>query len=366
MSEVKRTPLYDEHIKLNARMVDFAGWSMPVQYEQGLRYEHDSVRNHVGLFDVSHMGEIRVKGENALKTVEHLTSNYVEGLTKGKAQYSLLCNKNGGVVDDLIVYCIEPGTDYLLCVNASNREKDFNWVFENNLGAEISDEGNFWGQIAVQGPNAYELVERIFKNFKSSDLKNFEFLPTTYNSVQCIIAKTGYTGEKGFELFVDKKEAAKLWSELLDKGKDLNVTPVGLGARDTLRTEMKYSLYGHEIDDTTFPHEAALSWVVKAGKKDFIGKEPILEAKEKGYTKKLVGFKLIGRGIARQSYLLFSPDNQEIGVVTSGTMSPTLNEAIGIGFIKPEFAKIGSEFNVQIRGKLVSAVVVETPFVKPS
>ncbi len=363
MSSDNKTALYQEHLSLGGKMVSFAGWSMPVEYPSGLRVEHANVRSKVGLFDVSHMGEFRVQGPEALKTVEHLTTNFVAGLEKNQAQYSLLCNEQGGVVDDLIVYCLEEGTDYLLCVNASNRHKDFEWVVKNNLGAEISDISDLWSQIAVQGPNAYELVEKVYPGFQSSSLKNFELLQTSFEGSSCIIAKTGYTGEAGFEIFIENEKAVQLWQALLEKGQGLGVLPIGLGARDSLRTEMKYSLYGHEIDDTTLPHEAGLNWVVKATKKDFIGKAAILEAKELGFSKKLVGFKMKGRGIPRQSYLLFSFDNQEIGWVTSGTMSPTLNEAIGIAYIKPEFAPVGSEFNVQIRGKNIAAEVVKTPFV---
>lgn len=362
----QKTPLYQAHIELGGKMVDFAGWMMPVNYQQTLKEEHVNVRSNVGLFDVSHMGEIRIKGSEALRTVENLTTNYVGGLFDGEAQYSLMCNEQGGVVDDLIVYCVKKNEDYLLCVNASNTEKDFEWIYDHNLGAEIINESDSWAQIAVQGPKAYELVEKVIPGFRSDKLASFCFLDTQYAGEQCMIAKTGYTGEKGFEIFVDKKVGQDLWYDLLAKGKNLGVLPIGLGARDTLRTEMKYSLYGHEITDETFPHEAGLNWVVKADKKDFIGKNAILLAKEQGYRHKLVGFKLKGRGIPRQSYLLFSGDDQEIGWVTSGTLSPSLNESIGIGYIKPEFAKIGSIFNVQIRGKFIPAEVVKTPFVKPN
>jgi len=362
----QKTPLYDSHIELGGKMVDFAGWMMPVTYQNTLKEEHKNVRENVGLFDVSHMGEIRLKGDDALRTVEHLTTNDVASLSEGEAQYSLMCNEKGGVVDDLIVYCLKKNADYLLCVNASNTEKDFNWVFKNNLGAEVVNESDRWAQIAVQGPKAYELVERVFSGFKASQLDSFHFLNTSYRYENCLIAKTGYTGEKGFEIFIEKKEGLDLWNDLLETGKSLGALPIGLGARDTLRTEMKYSLYGNEINDQTYPHEAGLNWVVKANKKDFIGKDAILLAKEQGYQHKLVGFKLKERGIPRSSYLLFSKDDQEIGWVTSGTLSPSLNESIGIGYIKPDFAKTGTEFNVQIRGKLVSAEVVKTPFVNPN
>lgn len=363
MSEIKKTPLCEEHIKLGARMVDFAGWYMPVQYI-GLREEHNNVRANVGLFDVSHMGEIRIKGPNALATVEWLTTNDVAKLNNNEAQYSLLPNDQGGLVDDLIVYCIEKNQDYLLCVNASNKDKDLAWILKNNKGADITDESSYWAQIAVQGPKAFALIEKVFgKNYQTQ--KAFTFEQTTFKNFKSIVALTGYTGEMGAEIFIEANGAVALWQALLEHGKDFGVSAIGLGARDTLRTEMKYSLYGHEIDDTTNPYSAGLGWVIKPAKKDFIGKPIILAEKEKGLTQQLVGFKMIDKGIPRQGYTLFSFDNKEIGKVTSGTLSPTLDESIGIAFLNNEFAALGSEIMVDIRGRKVKAQVVKTPFVNP-
>ncbi len=361
MSNPKATPLKDEHVRAGAKMVDFAGWYMPVEYK-GLRHEHAVVREKVGLFDVSHMGEIRLKGPKALASVEWLTTNEVAKLQAGQAQYTLLPNDQGGVVDDLIVYCVTPGTDYLLCVNASNTDKDHAWIVKNNRGAEIVNESSMWGQIAVQGPKAMELVAKVFADVELPPV--FEFRSAKFNGGDVMIARTGYTGEDGVEVFVPAARTAQLWVKLLEVGAPLGVEPIGLGARDTLRTEMKYPLYGHELNDTTNPYSAGLGWVVKSNKKDFIGRAPILAQKEKGLKHKLIGFKMRERGIPRQGYKLFSKDGKESGITTSGTLSPTLNDNIGIGYLDTELAVEGSEFNVEIRGRMVAAVVVKTPFVE--
>lgn len=358
---LKKTPLVTEHEKLNARMVDFAGWWMPVQYK-GLREEHDAVRKNVGLFDVSHMGEVRVKGPKALATLQWLTTNDVAKLQDGDAHYSLLPNNEGGLVDDIIVYCLKREEDYLVCVNASNKDKDFAWMVKNNKGADITDESDRWGQIAIQGPKALELCDRVL-GFKVSEMKSFNIKAGQFKGHQILVATTGYTGEKGCEVFVDASGAAALWSELLSKGQDLGVQAIGLGARDTLRTEMKYSLYGHEIDDVSNPFEAGLGWVVKPQAKDFIGKAPMMAVKEKGLRHKLVGFTMLEKGIPRQGYSLFSFDNREIGKVTSGTHSPTLDAPIGIGFVETALATEGTEILVDIRGRKVKAKVCATPFI---
>jgi aminomethyltransferase len=359
---MKSTPLRQEHEKLNAKMVDFAGWYMPVEYS-GLRGEHDCVRKNVGLFDVSHMGEIRVQGPKALETLQFLTTNDVAKLNPGEAQYSLYPNAQGGIVDDLIVYCIEKNQEYLLCVNASNVDKDFEFMTKNNRGAEIVNESADWGQIAVQGPKAIELTARLLSN-EVKNIAAFSFLPMKYKNSEVLVARTGYTGEDGFEIFVPKDLTVTMWQELLEKGKDLGVLPIGLGARDTLRTEMKYSLYGHEIDDESNPYEAGLGWVVKPGQKDFLGKDKIEAYKAQGLKRKLIGFKSLERGIPRQGYSLFSFDKKEIGKVTSGTMSPSLNEPIGIGYVDLNFSKEGQEIFIDIRGRMVKAKIVATPFVK--
>jgi aminomethyltransferase len=358
----KRTPLASEHERLGARMVDFAGWWMPVQY-RGLREEHSAVRTNVGLFDVSHMGEIRVTGPKALETVQWTTTNDVSKLAAGEAHYSLFPNESGGIVDDLIVYCVKPNEEYLLCVNASNADKDFAYLQKNNRGAVIRNESVDWGQIAVQGPKALTLLDRLFHS-EPSKMKAFTHREFSWNGVKVIVARTGYTGEDGAEVFVPQSKTVALWNELLEKGKDLGCEPIGLGARDTLRTEMKYTLYGNEIDDTTNPYEAGLGWVTKPLAKDFLGKAPIVAAKEKGLTRKLIGFELTERGIPRHGYALKSPAGEVIGVCTSGTMSPTSGASIGIGYVTMPFAADGAEIAVDIRGKNVKAKVRPTPFVE--
>lgn len=362
MSTPQQTPLCSEHIRLGAKMVDFAGWYMPVEYV-GLRKEHVNTRENVGLFDVSHMGEIRVRGPKSLETLQWLTTNDVSKLAQGQAHYSLLPNENGGLVDDIIVYCLKPGEDYLVCVNASNTDKDFAWMVKHNRGAEITNESKNWGQIAVQGPKAMALLERVF-SAEVRGIKPFHCQWVEFQGAKCLFARTGYTGEDGAEVFVPAEQTEALWNSLMAKGADLNVMPVGLGARDTLRTEMKYSLYGHEIDDESNPYAAGLGWVVKPDAKDFIGKGAMLEQKAKGLKRKLVGFVMTERGIPRAGYSLFSFDNQEIGKVTSGTVSPSLNDNIGIAYVDLVHSEIGTVFNVDIRGRKVQARVVKTPFVE--
>lgn len=334
---------------------------MPVQY-RGLREEHTNVRQNVGLFDVSHMGEIRFRGPKALESLQWLTTNDVAKLGKNQAHYSLLPNDQGGLVDDIIVYCLEPNADYLVCVNAANTDKDFAWMQKHNRGADLTNESDKWGQIAIQGPKALELCDRVF-GAKISEMKPFHVHPGEFKGHQILIATTGYTGERGCEVFIEAAGTVTLWTELLRQGEDLGVMPIGLGARDTLRTEKKFSLYGHEIDDTTNPYEAGLGWVIKPAAKDFLGKGPILAAKEQGLRRKLVGFEMLDKGIPRQGYPLFSLENQEIGQVTSGTHSPSLDAPIGIAFIEASQAVDGTEFFVDIRGRKVKARVRPTPFV---
>lgn len=361
-ASVQSTVLRATHEAAGARMVEFAGWWMPVQYE-GLKEEHLAVRSNVGLFDVSHMGEIRVRGPKALESLQWMTTNDVSVLQAGQAQYSLFPNENGGIVDDLFIYCVKPGEDYLLCVNASNADKDFAYVQKNNRGADVTNESSQWSQIAVQGPKAIELLNRVVSPEVAALPRNAhkEF---AFRSGQVILARTGYTGEDGAEIFVRNDQAVALWTDLMERGADLGVKPIGLGARDTLRTEMKYSLYGNEIDDQTNAYEAGLGWVVKPAKKDFLGKAAMVAAKEAGLKRKLIGFTLSERGIARHGYAIQSFDNKEIGRVTSGTLSPSLNVSIGIGYVDIAFAEVGKEFQVDIRGRGARAVVVPTPFVK--
>lgn len=360
MSESLKTPLYNEHVKLNARMVDFAGWNMPIQYTN-LKDEHNSTRNHIGLFDVSHMGEIRVKGPKALETLQWLTTNDVSKLSDGQAQYGLLPNDQGGLVDDLFIYCLKKDFDYLVCVNASNKDKDYAWMKKNNQGADITDESAQWGQIAIQGPKALELCDSVF-GFPVSQMNRNEIKESDFSGFKVMIATTGYTGEKGCEVFVEAEGTAKLWQTLM--AHPLKPVPVGLGARDVLRTEMKYSLYGHEIDDTTNPYEAGLGWAIKPVAKDFMSKSTIVAAKEKGLQRKLIGFKMIDRGIPRQNYQIKTSAGETIGITTSGTHSITLDEPIGIAYVDSKFSSEGSEIFVDIRGKLTKAKVVKTPFVQ--
>ncbi len=360
-SSLRSTPVKSAHIRLGAKMVPFAGWEMPVQY-QGLREEHLKVRSDIGLFDVSHMGEIRLKGENALKTVQWLTTNDASRLETGRAQYTLFLNENGGVVDDLIVYCLKKNEDYLLCVNAANTDKDWEFVKKHNQGAIIENESLKWGQIAIQGPKAMTLLERFFPG--ASGVENFAVKEFRWKGVNCILARTGYTGEDGAEVFVPWDSTAELWEELLKKGEDLGVSPIGLGARDTLRTEMKYPLYGHELSDEMNPYSAGLGWVIKPDAKDFIGKASLLEGKKKALETKLIGFVMKDKGIARAGYSIVDAEGRSLGVVTSGTPSPSTAENIGIGYVPKSLSEVGSEIFVEIRGRKVKAQVVKTPFVE--
>lgn len=341
-------------------MVDFAGWIMPIQYE-GLKEEHSFTRNHAGLFDVSHMGEIRVKGPKALESLQWLTTNDVSNLENGQAQYSLLPNDQGGLVDDIFIYCLDKNSDYLVCVNASNKDKDFAWMTKHNTGADITDESARWGQIAIQGPEALKLCDEVFAPVKVSEMPRHQIKKSKFKNFDIMIATTGYTGEKGCEVFVEAAGTSALWNALLNS--KTKAKAIGLGARDTLRTEMKFSLYGHEIDDNSNPYEASLGWAMKPAAKDFMGKSIILKAKEQGLKRKLIGFKMLERGIPRQGYEIKKQTGEKIGSVTSGTHSPTLDEPIGIAYVEPSFATEGSQFFVDIRGKLVKAQVVKTPFV---
>ena len=361
MSEdVRKTPIYESHVEQGGKMVPFAGWEMPVQYK-GIRDEHNHVRTKVGLFDVSHMGEIRVRGRESLATLQWLTTNDVSKLEKGQAQYSLFPNEQGGIVDDLIVYCMEPGEDYLLCVNAANTAKDFKYLSENNKGAIIENESDQWGQIAIQGPEAIDAIETV-TGMKFSGCPSFEFREWNWDGQTCYVARTGYTGEDGAEIFVPWDKANDLWKLFFEKCP--NAEPIGLGARDTLRTEMRYPLYGQDIVDNTIPYSAGLGWVVKPAKGDFLGKTEMLEAKEKGLKRKLVGLLITGKGIARPGYKVFSVDSEEIGEVTSGTLSPSLNQAIAVAYVDKPIAEIGTKLLVQMRNKMIEAEIVKTPFYK--
>jgi aminomethyltransferase len=357
---MKTTALTEKHVSLGAKMVPFAGYNMPVSYS-GLNDEHHAVRNSVGVFDVSHMGEFILKGPHALDLIQKVTSNDASVLTDGKAQYSCLPNEQGGIVDDLIVYRIDAQT-YMLVVNASNIEKDWNWIRKHDTWnvemKNISDETSL---LAVQGPNALKALQKLC-SVDLASIPYYSFVKGEFNGIKnVVISNTGYTGAGGFELYFANEHAEKMWDDIFAAGKEFGIKPVGLGARDTLRLEMAFCLYGNDIDDTTSPIEAGLGWITKFTK-DFTSR-PILEKqKSEGVSRKLVGFEMTERGIPRHDYQVADSNGRIIGKVTSGTQSPTLNKAIGMGYVETPFAKAGTEIFVVIRDKAIKAQVVKTPF----
>ena len=360
---LQRTPLYEAHKAAGAKIVPFAGWEMPVQYE-GVIAEHKTVRTHAGVFDVSHMGEFEVEGRDATAWLDRLLSNEVSKVAVGQAQYNVMLYENGTIVDDLIVYK-RAAEKWLVIVNAGNIAKDFAWM-QRHAGAfgladvRLSDRSAEWALLAVQGPKAAEILQSMTE-LKLGEIATYRFAEGSIAGIPGILARTGYTGEDGFELAVPSGDAPRLWKALLEKG----VKPVGLGARDTLRLEMKYALYGNDIDETTNPLEAGLGWVVKLSKPAFVGKEALDAAKAKGLSRKLVGFDMIDRQIPRHGYPLLAPGTKApIGVVTSGTQSPSLDRPIGVGYVDLAHAAIGTEIAVEIRGEARRAKVVETPFYK--
>ena len=357
---MRKTALTSTHIDLGAKMVEFAGYYMPLQYE-GLGIEHETVRNAVGVFDVSHMGEFLISGPNALELIQKVSSNDATKLEIGKAQYSCLPNDKGGIVDDLIIYKIKE-EQYLLVVNASNMEKDWDWISSHNsMGAEMKDLSMDYSLLAIQGPKAVEAMQSLTEvNLSEIKFYNFEVAPFA-GIENVIISATGYTGSGGFEIYCKNSEAKQVWDKVLEAGTDFGIKPIGLAARDTLRLEKGYCLYGNDINDTTSPLEAGLGWVTKFTK-DFINADNLKAQKEAGVTRKLVGFEMIERGIPRHDYPILDADGNEIGIVTSGTMSPSLSKGIGMGYVPTELSKPDSEIMVQIRNKQVKAKVVKMPF----
>jgi aminomethyltransferase len=354
-----RTPLYEAHLEAGARMVEFAGWDMPVQYK-GVLEEHAAVREGVGIFDVSHMGEVTIDGPRALERAQRLVTNDLSKCQDGQAQYSALCNERGGVIDDIIVYRFSPSRLFI-CVNASGREKDFEWMKAHaSEGARVEQHSDDWAQIAIQGPKAPALVDALCEP-RVLDLRYYHFRQATVAGIPgCIVARTGYTGEDGFEVFVPPAGARKLWSALVER----NAVPCGLGARDSLRLEVAYRLYGNDMDEEHTPLEAGLGWIVKLDKPGgFIGSDALIRQKKEGLRRKLVGFKLTGKGIARHGYPVLS-QGARVGEVTSGTQSPVLKESIGLAYVPVALSKEGSIFEVEIRGKPVPAAAVKTPFVE--
>jgi aminomethyltransferase len=357
---MKRTPLYDLHKALGARFVEFGGWEMPVQYT-GIIDEHTAVRQRAGLFDVSHMGEIELRGPRALAAAQRLTVNDVGRLSDGQAQYSLLCLPSGGVVDDILVHRISAERIFI-CVNAANIQKDFDWMRDNAAGAEVIDRSDEFGLLALQGPRAVSIVGKLTRAALDRTPR-FAFMEAEVAGCRALVAHTGYTGEDGWELYCAHGDAATLWDAILAAGSDAGIVPVGLGARDTLRLESALPLYGHELDETTTPLEARLGWVVRFTKEDFIGRDALLRQKERGVDRQLAGLVLSDRGVARQHYRILHQADQ-VGIVTSGTMSPTLGKAIGLGYVAPEYATIGTRLSVDIRGRQAAAEIVRLPFYK--
>ena len=360
---MKTTALTQKHISIGAKMVDFAGYNMPVSYS-GLNDEHLTVRNSVGVFDVSHMGEFILKGEKALDLIQKVTSNDAATLFNGKAQYSCLPNGKGGIVDDLIVYKIDEIT-YMLVVNASNIEKDWNWISSHNsFGVEMKDISDRTSLLAIQGPKATATLQKL-TDINLSEIPYYEFRKAKFNGVEnVVISNTGYTGAGGFELYFDNEHAEKMWDDIFSAGNEFGIKPIGLGARDTLRLEMGFCLYGNEINDSTSPLEAGLGWITKFTK-EFIDKEVMLKLKETGLQNKLVGFEMIERGIPRHDYEICDALGNVIGKVTSGTQSPSLNKAIGMGYVTTANSKADSEIYIKIRDKAIKAKVVKVPFLKP-
>lgn len=361
---MKTTPFTEKHLALNAKMHEFAGYNMPIEYS-GIIDEHLTVCDGAGVFDVSHMGEFWVKGPQALPFLQKVTSNNVAALTPGKIQYTCFPNETGGIVDDLLVYHYEP-EKYLLVVNASNREKDWNWcVSHNTEGAELENSSDRMAQLAIQGPKAILALQKL-TDIDLASIPYYTFKVGEFAGVpEVILSNTGYTGAGGFELYFYPEVADRMWEALFEAGAEYGIKPIGLGARDTLRLEMGFCLYGNDLDDTTSPIEAGLGWITKFVEgKNFINRPMLEKQKAEGVSRKLVGFEMIDRGIPRHGYKLVNAEGEEIGVVTSGTMSPTRKIGIGMGYVKPGYTQVGSDIFVDLRGRKLKAMVVKPPFRK--
>jgi len=361
---MKNTPFTEKHKAMGAKMAEFAGYYMPISYS-GINDEHATVRNNAGVFDVSHMGEFILKGENALDLIQRVTTNDASKLTAGKAQYSCFTNENGGIVDDLIVYCIEENKVYMIVVNASNIEKDWNWINKfNTKNVEIHNVSDKTCLLAIQGPNATKILQPLTQT-DIMNLKYYTFVRGTFAGVEnVLVSATGYTGSGGVEIYFEDKDdnADKIWNAIFDAGRPQGLKPIGLGARDTLRLEMGYCLYGMDIDDTTSPLEGGLGWITKFTK-DFTAREILETQKAEGIKRKLVGFEMIEKGIPRHGYEIVDENGKNIGVVTSGTQGPSLGKAIGMGYVLKELASIDSKIFIKIRDRQLEAKVVKMPFV---
>ena len=369
---MKQTPLFDKHVALGAKMVEFAGYAMPISYV-GIIDEHHAVRNSVGIFDVSHMGEFIVKGAKALDLIQSITTNDVAKLNIGDAQYSCMPNGKGGIVDDLLVYrlsedqCSEGERAYMLVVNASNIEKDWNWISQHNTfgdDARMTDISDKTALMAVQGPKAIEALQSL-TNVDLSSMKYYTFQKGTFAGVDnVLISATGYTGAGGFEIYVNVEHASQIWDAILEAGKAQNLRPIGLGARDTLRLEMGFCLYGNDIDDTTSPIEAGLGWITKFNKGEFTDRALLESHKKGGTSRKLVGLEILDKRPARHDYIVLNADKQPIGKVTLGTKSPTLDKNVAMAYVATEYAAVGTTVYIEIRGMAIEAVVVKMPFLQ--
>jgi glycine cleavage system T protein (aminomethyltransferase) len=356
---LKRTPLYEVHRAAGAKFVDFGGWEMPVQYA-GILEEHKTVRSAVGLFDVSHMGEVEIKGPRALEVVQRLTTNDAAKLETGQVQYSTLCYSHGGIVDDLTVYRLGP-EHFLFCVNAANIDKDFAWIVEQAHGeAEVSNTSAQIAQLALQGRQAQATLQPLC-DLPLDSIPYYWFAQAHVQGLEAMVSRTGYTGEDGFEIYCPAAQGPAIWGSLMEAGARFGIKPIGLGARDTLRLEMGYALYGQDITTDTTPLQAGLSWVVKLNKGDFIGREALVQERGAGIVRRLVGVELIERGVARAHHPILV-DGKVAGEITSGTMSPSLNKSIGLGYVPTASAKVGTPLQVDIRGKPTQARVASTPF----
>jgi aminomethyltransferase len=366
-TEVLYTPLYDRHVALGARLIPFAGWMMPVQYE-GILHEHRVVRGKAGLFDLGHMGQVQVTGPDSLEFLQYVATNDVSKLEPGQAQYALLTNENGGVVDDIIIYRPNEGEGYFVCVNASNKDKDVAWMQQwararTDLDVTVTDISDKTGMIAIQGPEAEKIMAPLVAN-PVGDLDNFAWMPNAINGIPVRLARTGYTGEDGFEIYSDIGDIGAIWDIVYEAGQPYGLEAIGLGARDTLRLEARMPLYGNEMDDVVTPLEAGLGWAVKLDKGDFIGRDKLVAQKEAGVPRKTIGFVIEGRSGSPRSHCALSVDGREVGYVTSGAFSPTFEKNLGLGLVDADIAGVGKPIDVIIRDRAVPATQVKTPFYK--
>ena len=359
-SDLKKTPLYSIHKELGGKLVPFAGWHMPIHF-QGVVQEHKCVRDGVGIFDVSHMGEIEITGPDAKKLIQYLVTNDIETMKNNQALYTLMCLETGGVVDDLLVYRFSEN-HYFLCVNASNSDKDFQWILANakNFNVSLQNTSQQTAQVAVQGKYSEELLQKIC-DISLNEIEYYHFRKAKIHKFECIVARTGYTGEDGFEVYINCQYADLAYKAILEAGKSFDLQPIGLGARDTLRMEMGYALYGNELHENCNPLEAGLGWVIKLKKNKFLGQAALKKQKDAGLSRKLVGLHMLDRGVPRSHYRVLS-EGTPVGQLTSGTFSPSLNTGIGLCYVSTEYAKLGTKLDVEIRKLNVPAKVVKPPF----